>query len=73
MNSARAAAVINEFGGVEGFITMRDIVNFIFGEISGKAIWRGGTGEYEKINGPLTYKGEVKPTRQGSAKVDGDY
>lgn len=33
-NSARAAAVINEFGGVEGFITMRDIVNFIFGEIS---------------------------------------
>ncbi|MDP6706471.1 MAG: transporter associated domain-containing protein [Alphaproteobacteria bacterium] len=33
-NNARAAAVINEFGGVEGFITMRDIVNFIFGEIS---------------------------------------
>ena len=33
-NAARAAAVINEFGGVEGFITMRDIVNFIFGEIS---------------------------------------
>ena len=34
LNNARAAAVINEFGGVEGFITMRDIVNFIFGEIS---------------------------------------
>lgn len=33
-NNARAAAVINEFGGVEGFITMRDIINFIFGEIS---------------------------------------
>ena len=33
-NNARAAAIINEFGGVEGFITMRDIVNFIFGEIS---------------------------------------
>jgi CBS domain containing-hemolysin-like protein len=33
-NNARAAAVINEFGGVEGFITMRDVVNFIFGEIS---------------------------------------
>ena len=33
-HNARAAAVINEFGGVEGFITMRDVVNFIFGEIS---------------------------------------
>ncbi len=33
-NNARAAAVLNEFGGVEGFITMRDVVNFIFGEIS---------------------------------------
>ncbi len=33
-NNARAAAVINEFGGVEGFITMRDTINFIFGEIS---------------------------------------
>jgi hypothetical protein len=43
------------------------------GEISGKAIWRGGTGEYAGINGPLTYKGEVNPTGQGSAKVDGDY
>ena len=33
-NNARAAVVLNEFGGVEGLITMRDIVNFIFGEIS---------------------------------------
>jgi len=33
-NNARAAVVLNEFGGVEGFITMRDVVNFIFGEIS---------------------------------------
>ncbi len=33
-HNARAAAVLNEFGGVEGFITMRDIVRFIFGEIS---------------------------------------
>jgi CBS domain containing-hemolysin-like protein len=31
---ARAAIVLNEFGGVEGLITMRDIINFIFGEIS---------------------------------------
>lgn len=33
-NRARAAIVLNEFGGVDGFITMRDILNFIFGEIS---------------------------------------
>ena len=33
-NDARAAIVLNEFGGVEGIITMRDIIKFIFGEIS---------------------------------------
>ena len=33
-NNARAAAVLNEFGGMEGFITMRDIISFIFGEVS---------------------------------------
>jgi CBS domain containing-hemolysin-like protein len=33
-NNARAAAVLNEFGGVDGFITMRDIIKNIFGEIS---------------------------------------
>ncbi len=37
-NAARAAACLNEFGGVEGFITMKDVINFIFGEISGKAV-----------------------------------
>jgi CBS domain containing-hemolysin-like protein len=35
-NRARAAAVLNEFGGVEGFVTMKDVLTFIFGEISGK-------------------------------------
>jgi CBS domain containing-hemolysin-like protein len=33
-NNVRAAVVLNEFGGVEGLITMRDIISFIFGEIS---------------------------------------
>jgi CBS domain containing-hemolysin-like protein len=33
--NARAAAVLNEFGGVEGFITLRDVLNFIFGQTSG--------------------------------------
>jgi CBS domain containing-hemolysin-like protein len=34
-NNARAAAVLNEFGGMEGFITMKDTLTFIFGQISG--------------------------------------
>ncbi len=34
-NQVRAAACLNEFGGVEGFITMRGVLNFIFGDISG--------------------------------------
>nr|VFJ64876.1 MAG: Hemolysin, contains CBS domains [Candidatus Kentron sp. DK]VFJ65888.1 MAG: Hemolysin, contains CBS domains [Candidatus Kentron sp. DK] len=33
-NSARAAAVLNEFGGFEGFLTIRDVLTFIFGQIS---------------------------------------
>ncbi|MGI9294426.1 MAG: hemolysin family protein, partial [Pseudomonadales bacterium] len=34
-NNARAAAVLNEFGGMEGFVTMKDVLTFIFGQISG--------------------------------------
>lgn len=33
--NARAAAILNEFGGVEGFVTLRDVLNFIFGHTSG--------------------------------------
>ena len=33
-HNARAAIVLNEFGGVEGLVSMRDIIRFIFGEIS---------------------------------------
>ena len=35
LNQVRAAACLNEFGGVEGFITMRGILGFIFGDVSG--------------------------------------
>ena len=34
-HQVRAAACLNEFGGVEGFITMRSVLNFIFGDVSG--------------------------------------
>jgi putative hemolysin len=33
-NDARAAAVLNEFGGVAGFITVNDVLRFIFGPIT---------------------------------------
>jgi len=33
-NNARAATVLNEFGGVEGFLTIEDVLSFIFGQIS---------------------------------------
>lgn len=35
-NNARAAAVLNEFGGVAGFITMNDVLHFIFGELAAR-------------------------------------
>jgi CBS domain containing-hemolysin-like protein len=45
-NRVRAAACLNEFGGVEGFITMRTILSFIFGDISGGS--RATAGLYEE-------------------------
>jgi len=35
-HNARAAMVMNEFGGVEGIITLRDVLRFIFGPLSGE-------------------------------------
>ena len=32
----RAAVVLNEFGGVEGFVTIKDVLNFVFGGIAGR-------------------------------------
>jgi len=40
-NGVRAAACLNEFGGVEGFITIYDVLTFIFGDISGDARGQG--------------------------------
>ena len=35
-NNARAAAVLNEFGGVAGFITVNDVLRFIFGPLTAR-------------------------------------
>ncbi len=40
-NGVRAAACVNEFGGVEGFITIYDVLTFIFGDISGESRGQG--------------------------------
>ena len=34
-NRTQAAVVINEFGGVDGVVTMRDVLRFIFGRLAG--------------------------------------
>lgn len=34
-NDVRAAMVLNEFGGIDGMVTIRDVLNFIFGEVVG--------------------------------------
>ncbi len=35
-HNAQAAAVLDEFGGIEGFITLTSVVNFIFGHATGE-------------------------------------
>ncbi|MGR9072107.1 MAG: hemolysin family protein, partial [Gammaproteobacteria bacterium] len=35
-NNAKAAVILNEFGGVEGMVTLQDVLEFVFGEICPK-------------------------------------
>ena len=49
-NRVRAAACLNEFGGVEGFITMRGVLNFIFGDVSGGSKATAGLYEEKDYN-----------------------
>ena len=35
--NARAAIVLNEFGGVDGIVSLKDVLSFIFGQITGEA------------------------------------
>jgi len=58
--NARAAAVLNEFGGVEGFVTMKDVLTFIFGQISGDV--QGQELYREKDENYYEVKGDMKLT-----------
>jgi CBS domain containing-hemolysin-like protein len=35
-HKVQAAMVLNEFGGVDGLVTMRDVVNFVFGQVNAR-------------------------------------
>lgn len=41
LNNARAAVILNEFGGVEGMVTLEDVLEFVFGEICPKTEFPG--------------------------------
>jgi len=60
INQARAAVVLNEFGGVEGIVTMKDVLSFIFGQISG--LVRGQEHYRERDENTYEIGGEMKLT-----------
>jgi CBS domain containing-hemolysin-like protein len=59
-NNARAAVVLNEFGGVEGFVSMKDVLTFIFGQISGEV--QGQELYQERDENSYEVKGDMKLT-----------
>jgi putative hemolysin len=59
-NGVRAAVCLNEFGGVEGFITIYDVLTFIFGDISGET--RGRSLYQERDLNIYELPGEMKLT-----------
>ena len=59
-HGVRAAACLNEFGGVEGFITIYDVLTYIFGDISGES--RGRSLYQERDLNIYELPGEMKLT-----------
>lgn len=59
-NNARAAVVLNEFGGVEGLVSMKDVLTFIFGQISGDV--QGQELYQERDENSYEVKGDMKLT-----------
>ena len=58
--NVRAAVCLNEFGGVEGFITITDVLNFIFGHVVGSV--HGSELYQERDENMYEVPGEMKLT-----------
>ena len=59
-NQTRAALVIDEFGGVEGIVSIRDVLTFIFGHLSGEA--KGQALYHERDENVYEVPGDMKLT-----------
>jgi CBS domain containing-hemolysin-like protein len=59
-NQTRAALVLDEFGGVEGIVTIRDVLTFIFGHLSGET--KGRDLYHERDENIYEVPGDMKLT-----------
>jgi CBS domain containing-hemolysin-like protein len=59
-NQTRAALVLDEFGGVEGIVSIRDVLTFIFGHLSGEA--KGQALYHERDENLYEVPGDMKLT-----------
>ncbi|MBF0624224.1 MAG: HlyC/CorC family transporter [Magnetococcales bacterium] len=57
----RAAIILGEFGGVAGIVTMKDVLTFIFGEISGTLQARGQVSASNE-DGSFSVPGDMRLT-----------
>mgnify|MGYP000113780839 CR=1 FL=1 len=57
---SQAAVVLNEFGGVEGFVSMQDVLTFIFGQITGEV--KGQELYQERDDNSYEVNGDMKLT-----------
>ncbi len=60
IHNTRAAIILGEFGGVSGIVTMKDVLMFIFGEISGSV--RGQELYQEEDDNAYSIPGDMRLT-----------